>query len=117
MIARYGVEDSPAGFPPLAQARRRSFSDARREALPRLSRNGDEERLQGVVVGNASLQAKDWTPWRGRFPQPSPIFRIPRNWLVASNPYAQVDVVPGELPTRNAPGGSLQDVSPKQQGF
>jgi hypothetical protein len=117
MIGGNRIEDSSARFPPLAQARRRSFSDARRKALPRFTRNGDEERLQGVVVGNAGLRSKDRAPRRGRFPQPSPIFRIPRNWLVASNPYAQVDVVPGELPTRNAPGGSLQDVSPEQQGF
>ena len=68
MIEGNGVEDSPAGFPPLAQARRRPFSDARRKALPSVVCNSDEEGLQGVVVSNAGLWAKHWTPWRCRFP-------------------------------------------------
>jgi len=68
MIEGNGVEDSPAGFPPLPQARRRSFSDARGERLPSVFRNGDEEGLQGIVVIDAGVRAKDRTPRCGRFP-------------------------------------------------
>jgi len=68
MIEGNGVEDSSAGFPPLPQARRRSFSDKSGKPLPSIFRDGREVRLQGVVVGNAGLRTEDWAPWRGQFP-------------------------------------------------
>jgi hypothetical protein len=112
MIARYGVEDSVAGFSPLAQTRRRSLSDPRGEALPSVFRNGGEECLQAVVVVDAGLRAKDWTPWRGRFPQTTPMRRFTGDGLVATDPRADVGIVPRKLLARDTPSDALKDVPP-----
>jgi len=68
-----GVEDSPAGFPPLPQAGRRSFCDACRKRLPSIFQNGGEECLKAVVVVDVGLRTEDRAPWRGRFPETSPV--------------------------------------------
>jgi hypothetical protein len=117
MMARYGVKDSPAGFPPLPQAGRRSFCNAFRKRLPSIFWKGRKESLQAVVVVDVGLRTEDRAPWRGWFPETTPMAGMARDRFVASNPYAEIGIVPRELPARNTPGGSLQDVPSEQQAF
>jgi hypothetical protein len=63
------------------------------------------------------LLTKNVAPRLRWFPETTPMARMARDRFVASNPYAEIGVVPRELPARNTPGGSLQDVPSEQQGF
>jgi hypothetical protein len=113
MITRYGIEDSVSGIPPLPQAGCRSFSDARGEVLPSVSRNGGEESLEGVVVGNAGLLAEDRTPWRGWFPEPMPVARLAGDRFVAADPCTDAGIVPRKFLARRPSCGPLKDVPPQ----
>lgn len=112
MIARYGVKDSPAGFPPFPQAGRRSFCDPCGKRLPSIFQNGRKEGLQGGVVIDAGLRTKNRTPRRGRFPETPPMCRVTGGGLIATNPSTDAGIVSGIFLAGHASCGALKHVPP-----